>query len=277
MNYEKSTFTHNEACPKCRENGEDRSGDNLARYTDGSGYCWKCKHVVVADNYINQFLSKRDGALSGKHRPVTRKIHLPEDCQPTFSDEVLAWINQYELSESDLLNVGTLYSHNGIEKTYKNQRIKLDRLLCFPFWDKDNLLGYQARVFGSNKDKGKWYTKGDVQTIVNILFCGKVGQGKNDASRVVLTEDVISALKVSKLGIRAMPLFGVNIKSRIAQFRVLKPLELIIFLDPDMHKHSLLEAATLRLNGFKVHTILSDKDPKEYSYKELKNVLKCSE
>lgn len=273
-NYEKSAFKHNEPCPKCRENGEDRAGDNLARYSDGSGYCWKCKYIIVATDCIGQFLSKRNSEIPSEHRIIERKIHLPDDCQPTFTDEVLAWINQYELSESDLLNVGALYSHNGIEKKHKNERIKLDRLLCFPFWDKDNLLGYQARVFGSNKDKGKWYSKGDVQTIVNILFCGRVGQAKNDASRLVLTEDVISAMKVSKVGIQAMPLFGVNIKSRIGQFRVLNPLELIIFLDPNMHKHSLIEAATLRLNGFKVHTILSDKDPKEYSYNELKELLK---
>ena len=33
-----------EPCPKCRENGGDNSGDNLARYTDGGAYCFACGH-----------------------------------------------------------------------------------------------------------------------------------------------------------------------------------------------------------------------------------------
>lgn len=37
-----------EPCPKCRENGEDRSGDNLARYFDGGAFCFKCKYTERA-------------------------------------------------------------------------------------------------------------------------------------------------------------------------------------------------------------------------------------
>lgn len=37
-------MTTKEPCPKCRENGEDRAGDNLARYPDGGAYCFKCKY-----------------------------------------------------------------------------------------------------------------------------------------------------------------------------------------------------------------------------------------
>lgn len=34
----------NEPCPKCRENGNDNSGDNLIRYSDGHGYCFACEY-----------------------------------------------------------------------------------------------------------------------------------------------------------------------------------------------------------------------------------------
>ena len=33
-----------EPCPKCRENGDDASGDNLHRYPDGSAHCFKCRY-----------------------------------------------------------------------------------------------------------------------------------------------------------------------------------------------------------------------------------------
>ena len=41
-----STFIGKAPCPSCRESGEDKSGDNLAVYDDGHGYCFKCGHVV---------------------------------------------------------------------------------------------------------------------------------------------------------------------------------------------------------------------------------------
>lgn len=37
-----STFLHHDACPSCREQGADRKGNNLARYSDGHGYCHAC-------------------------------------------------------------------------------------------------------------------------------------------------------------------------------------------------------------------------------------------
>ncbi len=38
------TVVGKEACPICRENGHDHSGDNLVRYDDGSAYCFACGH-----------------------------------------------------------------------------------------------------------------------------------------------------------------------------------------------------------------------------------------
>ena len=35
-----SVVVGREACPKCRENGRDNSGDNLARYSNGGAYCF---------------------------------------------------------------------------------------------------------------------------------------------------------------------------------------------------------------------------------------------
>ena len=34
--------SHKEACPKCQEEGRDRSGDNLAVYDDGGAFCFSC-------------------------------------------------------------------------------------------------------------------------------------------------------------------------------------------------------------------------------------------
>ncbi len=38
-----------EQCPKCAEQGRDSSGDNLARYSDGHGYCHVCRYYEPAE------------------------------------------------------------------------------------------------------------------------------------------------------------------------------------------------------------------------------------
>lgn len=37
-----SSFIKNTACPRCRKQGKDRHGDNLALYSDGGMWCWSC-------------------------------------------------------------------------------------------------------------------------------------------------------------------------------------------------------------------------------------------
>lgn len=44
MSPAESVFLRHEPCPACREHGLDLDGDNLARYSDGHGYCHACGH-----------------------------------------------------------------------------------------------------------------------------------------------------------------------------------------------------------------------------------------
>ena len=250
-------FIKNVACVKCRENGKDKHGDNFATYSDGSGYCWNCGYTRLSDNAISEFLSKGKCCIPATPPLIT----TPFDCCLDYPKKSIDWINKYTLTLSDMLNNGVLWSES-------------EQRLIFPLWNNDVLLGWQGRYFGIDKDKKKWYGKGYLQEVYHILFNGKVGQASNDAKQLVLTEDIISAIKVSKLGIPAMPLFGVNIKSRWKLLRILRYQEVIIFLDPDMHTKSLLQSKEGVLQGVRNRCILSTKDPKEYSYDELKEILK---
>jgi hypothetical protein len=252
-----SKYIKNVPCPKCRENGEDRTGDNLSMYSDGSAYCYKCHYYILSDNALSNYKAKHSNETLMLQIP---KILLPKDCEPEYPDKCVNWINSYELDKSDMLHNGVLWSDQ-------------QGRLVFPLWNNGELLGWQGRYFGSDKSAPKWFSKGDMLKIVHVLFKGKVGQHNLDANQLILCEDIVSAIKVSKLGFHAMPLFGVNIKGRIPQFRVLRYLQYIIFLDEDMHQHSLKESLIMRLNGFKVHSILSSCDPKEYSYNKLKEIL----
>jgi hypothetical protein len=81
-------------------------------------------------------------------------------------------------------------------------------------------------------------------------------------------EDVISAIKLSKLGVWVKCLFGTNIN--FTHIRDINPIECVLFLDPDMHIKTVEKAQEMRLNGFRCSSVLSEHDPKEYTYEQLK-------
>ena len=70
---------HKEACPKCRETGNDTKGDNLHVYEDGATHCFACNHHTFADsdtpNYKPRFKKATEAVVEGVHAAITdRKI-----------------------------------------------------------------------------------------------------------------------------------------------------------------------------------------------------------
>ena len=59
-----SVVVGREACPKCRANGNDNSGDNLARYSNGGAYCFAC-----------EYYEKGDGSASAEPVPSSFKVY----------------------------------------------------------------------------------------------------------------------------------------------------------------------------------------------------------
>ena len=77
----KSNMISRGPCPKCRENGEDRSGDNLARYDDGHSYCYKCGFVEFLNDddddtkTVELVKPVKEFEMLGTHGPIKdRKI-----------------------------------------------------------------------------------------------------------------------------------------------------------------------------------------------------------
>lgn len=75
-------FLRKEACPRCREQGKDNSGDNLVRYTNGSAFCFACRYLEKPTNY---------------EPPVAKKPpkEVPKDLTLNFPKENLDWLKQY--------------------------------------------------------------------------------------------------------------------------------------------------------------------------------------
>ena len=66
-------------CPKCREQGKDRSGDNLAMYPDGGGFCFSCGFNLPTKNYTapsQSFAGKRVEDAERKQNINARASHI---------------------------------------------------------------------------------------------------------------------------------------------------------------------------------------------------------
>jgi hypothetical protein len=242
----KHRFIRTEQCPECAKLGHDNAKDNLGVYSNGK-WCFKCGYMESIDGVV-----RLKELLSYTPTPLPL-VFLPEDSNLEYPSIAIDWINRYEISTNDLLNNDVVYSSS------------LQRLI-FPVYGEDNLIAWQGRYFGKEEGKAKWFGKGDLKNTFNIL---------GSADKIVLCEDIISAIKLSKHTM-AMPLYGCQVGSE--RFKRLYKLfgykfDTRIWLDPDMRPRALKEARLGQQLGLKASVIYSDKDPKEHSHKEIGDLL----
>ena len=140
---------------------------------------------------------------------------------------------------------------------------KWERLI-FPYFDSTGLLAWQGRYVGKETGKAKWFSQGKIHEIIHPLCVTE--------QKAVLVEDIVSAIKVSKV-MGAIPIFGSSISNR--QILRLKTLleHAFIWLDPDMRGKSVKLAHTATLLGLPTTPIFSDKDPKEHTQEEILSYL----
>lgn len=235
-----STVLYKTRCPECAKKGKDRSGDNLAVYSDGHSYCFGCGYVT-GDNI----------KLRQEKKPST-SIELPEDIDWTIPPKPTKWLQQY-------------FDYKDIPKhTFWSES---KQQLIFPIYDDpikpSQLLAYQARNFNNNSKYPKWIGYGiSDKTIFTI------GKTTPDCS-VVLVEDIISCYKVGHIT-HTMCIFGSNISyQRLAMLALLGYKEIIIWLDYDKRFESMTYASRAQSLGLKARSIITQNDPKDYSYNEI--------
>ena len=230
-----------EQCPECAKLGNDRSGDNLAIYADGSQYCFSCG-----------FYRKASGVQSfRKAAPTTdRRIHLPHDVTSDLPTNALEYLDKYALTKHECDLNYILWSDYW-------------KRLIFPYFkDNNELIAWQGRSFDKNS-KAKWYSQGD---LVDFIYL----RGNTKSKSVVLTEDIISAIKVARIGsLCTSPIFGSHVSTK-RLLRLNKFYDTIyIWLDYDKMKYSQQVSNTARTLGINCRSIVTEKDPKEYTTQEI--------
>lgn len=239
-------FTHHEACPECG------SRDNLARYSDGSGYCFGCRHYIPAENSLAALRKK----LDDRSQIITADgITLPEDASSSLEKHHLAWLKKYGLTNEEI---------SGNEQYKFLSSRANDQLLFVVLGGNGECLFYQARNFNRQP---KYLTEGNVKA--TLVQLDEIHESKS----TILTEDAVSAIKVARHA-PAMPLFGCALDVNRAR-RLSNQFDgVILWLDPDKRSEALKQAnrySWMFKDGIKV--IWSDKDPKEHTDKEIKEYL----
>lgn len=235
-------------CPKCRSNGHDRSGDNLAVYSDGSKYCFRCGYMETASG-IQRIRNEDAGSIGNTHHEIT----LPRDVDTTIPERGRGFLRDFALTEQDVKNNMILWSDY-------YQR------LIFPYFGDDGLVGWQGRYLGTG-EKAKWFSQGDLKNVLHVV-------GNKLAKACVLVEDIISAIKVGhNTHVCAVPLFGSHVS--MTKFLQLKKKygTVYIWLDKDVQTKAVKYAANGRVLGMDVRNIITDNDPKSYTDSQIEEIL----
>lgn len=235
-------FTHHSQCPKCAEIGKDNNGDNLAHYSDGSSYCFSC-HFSTNKKY----LPKKEN----KEKPP---ISFPTDGLFELTvKEVKDYCNKYNLTE-DFRRKNLIVWSPYWER------------LCFPIFDDTGLIAWQGRSF--DPEKSKWYSQGDLKSILHIL-------GTKQTNCLILVEDIVSSIILSQLNLyKTSPLFGSHLAiQKLQRYRLFGLYKFILWLDKDKEKDSLKYSYKARQLGFDCVSLVTEKDPKDYDEKTIKNLL----
>jgi len=241
-----SEFLYLTPCSNCG------SSDANAVYSDGHSYCFSCKHIEGGVRSIQSMRTEWKKQYS--------QMVLPEDFDYDIHQEGREWLGKYSLSNKEIVENRFGWSEKGV--LLRKRNIQIAPLLVFPIYDQvGHLLMWQARNFGAVGPK--YLTKG-AKDVLHIL-----GEGDH----VVLTEDLLSAIKVSRIT-SAMPLWGSFLSLEDARRLSKRFSKLSLWLDKDKTQEAFKQARNYS-HLFKegCSTIRSERDPKEYSTEEIKKYL----
>ena len=231
-------------CPKCREYGRDRAGNNMYVYEDGHSYCFSCGFAQkpTLERQLHLVSSDKKGP-----------IFLPQDAGKTIPSVALLWLAKYEITQQETVDFNIMWSND------------LNWLIFPVFGDEFNetLLTFQARNF--SKFGKKYYTRGAVSEVVNYYDQKNL---RLPEDTVIVVEDMVSAIKISRQ-FTVLPLLGSFLSADRAN-RLNKFFKRIIFwLDYDKAESAMSQAMRMKQYGFTTNVIITKEDPKTYSDEEI--------
>ena len=253
-------------CNTCLGQGRSMAVQ-ITRKEDGFlWHCFRChKSGFFRDSGASpqqvQELTKNAGKEKDNNRPEV--VTLPVDFTATIPPKGLVQLYDLGIEDSDLswFDVGWSPSHARIivpiYKYFKGQ--------SSGEWAK-KLIGIVGRKLeDAPDDKPKWWSQRQ-RDIKHPRFIGMPTKILHPR-QVLIVEDVFSAIRISTTGRMAIALLTTYLPYEL--YPVLQGWDVHLWLDEDAYTKATKYQSVLGANGVTAKTILTPKDPKEYTNEEI--------
>lgn len=214
-------------------------------YQDDSKHCFSCGWHVFPKHY--------------KPKEVVPNVHkalLPGDFTREVPTAALRWVLQY----------GLPWSYWKDQIGYSPSEERLVFLVGTP-----TQFSIGRYVGNAEVKPRKWYVWGD-----SHKHCEVVAGESSSLDGIILVEDLISAHKVatSVPSVASVPLFGTQIHKPHLYYLMQENKPVVLWLDKDQQGTITRKAMGLQaLLNVPVSVVVTDRDPKELSIKELNEAL----
>ncbi len=245
-------------------NCEDcNSSDALAEYENGT-YCFSCRAL----RFKKAPKSRLDTAIeemADELRQV-KALALPKDFTLDLPQHAVKYLKKYHITKK----LQTLYNIGWSENCYiysqrKKKMVNMGGRLIYPGYDKGDLKYFEARSL-DHDSFCKYITVGGKK---DLFFTGNKG-----TKLVILVEDILSAIRVGQVN-PAIALRGTSMNlDKLLQVAKLGE-NFGVWLDSDVPGQDAASNIRNKLKWYgKVCNIVTTKDPKCYTTKEIKQHLK---
>lgn len=216
-------------------------------------HCHRCKEGGVRDLSGKSPAEKAAFIRSLDVKPVktVADMQLPHDYTRDIPPEGLLYLYRRGLKDSEIKRWKIGYSP------------RYDRII-FPVYDGHKLVFYEGRTLGKiDKDNPKYMkvyqsNARDTYFVARTIF----------SSEVVVVEDIVSAIRVSRV-VDAYALLSTHVLDSLILQLCQKYDRIYLWLDPDKRSKCVGLMRRYQALSIPVHLIFSDKDPKFYSDEEI--------
>lgn len=183
-------------------------------------------------------------------------VKLPLDVTKELPTRAQLWLRKYHVTQEEINKYNICWS-------------EMYQRLVLPVYRGGRLVYWQGRYFGTNQDSPKYINTRNKRT--EVWF--DTG-GDDETHTVVLVEDILSAIAVSRVsGYRAVALLGCFISDEMISRLQSEGRQICVWFDLDKQCKSHRYTKRLNVFGIKAKSIITTKDPKEYTPTEIKEFL----
>lgn len=232
-------FVGHEPCPRCL------SRDNLGRWQDGHAFCFGCGYreppTRSLKNNYREVIKEDVDNLWGGDPPVLPIPHDP-----------LRWLKKYGITDEEIKKYGICWQP-------KRERLVL------PFKENGKIICFQGRYFGRDPMASRYITFGKRRHF-------NVFDERGDSSPLVFVEDYISAIKIGR-SYAGYPILGSIVSDSALESARRRWKQVVVWLDSDKVQNAYKAVLRARFMGLDAHRVYTEKDPKEYSDREILSLI----